>query len=160
MISESQSLFCGNGCASKFLPPERLWRERGCRETEPSIARPAECVRQAAGTEWASRPYHQLTAGRQGRAPDPRSSSEVGFTIACGHADCNDAARLTEDSMHKVLLGRDPLKGTGTAPAAGIISVRECAASNGSVSDGGKCWLSVRASVIVGSSRAERGASY
>jgi DDE family transposase len=33
------------------------------------------------------------------------------FGLACGYADCNDAARLTEDPMHKLLLARDPLNG-------------------------------------------------
>jgi hypothetical protein len=37
------------------------------------------------------------------------------FGIACGYADCNDAGRLTEDPMHKLLLGRDPIKGAGLA---------------------------------------------
>jgi hypothetical protein len=30
------------------------------------------------------------------------------FGIACGYADCNDAARVGDDAMHKLLLGRDP----------------------------------------------------
>lgn len=33
------------------------------------------------------------------------------FGLACGYADCNDAARLAEDPIHKLLLGRDPLTG-------------------------------------------------
>jgi hypothetical protein len=33
------------------------------------------------------------------------------FGIACGYADCNDAARLTGDPVHKMLLGRDALDG-------------------------------------------------
>jgi hypothetical protein len=37
------------------------------------------------------------------------------FAVACGYADCNDAARLSEDPMHKLLLGRDPVKGAGLA---------------------------------------------
>ena len=37
------------------------------------------------------------------------------FGIACGYADCNDAARLVEDPIHKLLLGRDPLRGTALA---------------------------------------------
>jgi hypothetical protein len=37
------------------------------------------------------------------------------YGIACGYADCNDAARLAEDPIHKLLLGRDPLDG----PCAG-----------------------------------------
>jgi hypothetical protein len=33
------------------------------------------------------------------------------FGLACGYADCNDAARLVDDPMHKLLLDRDPLSG-------------------------------------------------
>lgn len=33
------------------------------------------------------------------------------FGLACGYADCNDAARLADDPLHKLLLGRDPLTG-------------------------------------------------
>lgn len=37
------------------------------------------------------------------------------FGIACGYADGNDAARLAQDPMHKLLLDRDPISGTGLA---------------------------------------------
>jgi len=37
------------------------------------------------------------------------------FAIACGYADCNDAARLAEDPVHKVLIDRDPLEGAALA---------------------------------------------
>ncbi len=33
------------------------------------------------------------------------------FGLACGYADCNDAARLGDDPIHKLLLERDPLDG-------------------------------------------------
>ena len=33
------------------------------------------------------------------------------FAIACGYADCNDAARLADDPIHKMLVGRDPVDG-------------------------------------------------
>jgi len=33
------------------------------------------------------------------------------FGLACGYADCNDAARLSDDPIHKLLLDRDPLDG-------------------------------------------------
>lgn len=33
------------------------------------------------------------------------------FGLACGYADCNDAARLADDPIHKLLLERDPLDG-------------------------------------------------
>jgi len=37
------------------------------------------------------------------------------FGLACGYADCNDAARLATDAMHKVLLDRDPITGPDLA---------------------------------------------
>ena len=37
------------------------------------------------------------------------------FGIACGYADCNDAGRLVDDAMHKLLLERDPLAGAALA---------------------------------------------
>jgi hypothetical protein len=33
------------------------------------------------------------------------------FGIACGHPDANDADRLADDPIHKLLLGRDPIDG-------------------------------------------------
>src|SRR2546426_3105306 len=33
------------------------------------------------------------------------------FGLACGYADCNDAAQLAHDPIHKLLLDRDPLAG-------------------------------------------------
>jgi hypothetical protein len=40
------------------------------------------------------------------------------YGIACGYADCNDAARLAQDPVHKLLLGRDPLAGPDLASQA------------------------------------------
>lgn len=37
------------------------------------------------------------------------------FGLACGYADCNDAARLAHDPLHKLLLDRDPLTGLALA---------------------------------------------
>jgi hypothetical protein len=37
------------------------------------------------------------------------------FGLACGYADCNDAARLTGDAIHKLLLDRDPIGGPALA---------------------------------------------
>jgi Transposase DDE domain group 1 len=37
------------------------------------------------------------------------------FGIACGYADANDAARLAQDPVHKMLLGRDPVEGQDLA---------------------------------------------
>jgi hypothetical protein len=60
---------------------------------------------------------------------DPRQPGKIDHTllelvrqrvygIACGYADCNDAARLAEDPVHKLLLGRDPLAGPDLASQA------------------------------------------
>ena len=35
--------------------------------------------------------------------------------IACGYADANDADRLADDPIHKLLLGRDPFTGAALA---------------------------------------------
>jgi hypothetical protein len=37
------------------------------------------------------------------------------FAIACGYADCNDAARLAEEPIHKLLVERDPIEGAALA---------------------------------------------
>ena len=37
------------------------------------------------------------------------------FGLCCGYADANDAARLAQDPVHKLLLGRDPIEGVGLA---------------------------------------------
>jgi hypothetical protein len=37
------------------------------------------------------------------------------YAIACGYPDGNDAARLAEDPIHKLLIGRDPISGAALA---------------------------------------------
>src|SRR5438093_384813 len=37
------------------------------------------------------------------------------FGLACGYADCNDAERLADDAIHKLLLDRDPIAGPALA---------------------------------------------
>ena len=37
------------------------------------------------------------------------------FGLACGYEDANDAARLADDPIHKLLLGRDPVEGDALA---------------------------------------------
>ena len=37
------------------------------------------------------------------------------FGLACGYADCNDAARLADDVIHKLVVGRDPIAGPALA---------------------------------------------
>lgn len=37
------------------------------------------------------------------------------FGVCGGYADCNDAARLVHDPIHKLMVGRDPISGLGLA---------------------------------------------
>ena len=57
---------------------------------------------------------------------DPRQSGKIDhelielvrqrvYGITCGYAVCNDAARVAQDPVHKLLLGRDPLAGPDLA---------------------------------------------
>src|SRR5947207_2464154 len=63
-----------------------------------------------------------LTARLAAAIGDPRQPGKIShsiadllrqrvFGLACGYADCNDAARLAHDPIHKLLLERDPLAG-------------------------------------------------
>jgi hypothetical protein len=63
-----------------------------------------------------------LLAALTATVPDARVSARVThgvgdllaqrvFAIACGHPDGNDADRLADDPIHKLLLGRDPIDG-------------------------------------------------
>ena len=67
-----------------------------------------------------------LTQGLTECLDDPRQAGKVRhqtlellrprlFGLACGYADCNDAARLADDAIHKLLVGRDPLSGAALA---------------------------------------------
>jgi len=63
-----------------------------------------------------------LAAGlRDGREPGKIAHSmhdllrQRLFGLACGYADANDAARLADDPIHKLLLDRDPLLGAALA---------------------------------------------
>jgi hypothetical protein len=67
-----------------------------------------------------------LTARLAECLDDPREPSKVlhetvdlirqrVFGLCCGYADCNDAARLAHDPIHKLVLGRDPIDGLGLA---------------------------------------------
>jgi hypothetical protein len=63
-----------------------------------------------------------LLAALTATVPDARAPTRVThrvgdllaqrvFAIACGHPDGNDADRLADDPVHKLLLGRDPIDG-------------------------------------------------
>ena len=67
-----------------------------------------------------------LSAGLAACLSDGRQRSKVAHTlealfrqrmfgIACGYADCNDAARLADDPVMKLLVGRDPASGASLA---------------------------------------------
>lgn len=67
-----------------------------------------------------------LTERLAGCLRDRRDSSKISheleelfsqrvFAIACGYPDGNDAARLAEDPIHKMLVGRDPIDGDALA---------------------------------------------
>jgi hypothetical protein len=67
-----------------------------------------------------------LTRGLAECLDDPRQPGKVRhqtlellrqrlFGLACGYADCNDAARLADDAIHKLLVDRDPLTGAALA---------------------------------------------
>lgn len=67
-----------------------------------------------------------LTARLAACLPDARQAGKINhdivdlfrqrvFAIACGYADCNDAARLAHDPIHKMLIGRDPIDGDALA---------------------------------------------
>lgn len=67
-----------------------------------------------------------LLAALTATVPDARASARVThgvgdlltqrvFAIACGHPDGNDADRLADDPIHKLLLGRDPIAGARLA---------------------------------------------
>lgn len=53
-------------------------------------------------------------AGKVDHAMEELLAQRV-FGIACGYADANDAARLAEDPVHKMLIGRDPVDGADLA---------------------------------------------
>ena len=68
----------------------------------------------------------QLTKRVAGCLADGRQPSKVRhqtlelvrqriFGLACGYADCNDAARLADDAIHKLLVDRDPITGPALA---------------------------------------------
>jgi len=70
-----------------------------------------------------------VTATVAGNLRDRRQSGKVRhevlelvrqriFGLVCGYADCNDAARLRDDAIHKLLLDRDPLSGPSLASQA------------------------------------------
>lgn len=67
-----------------------------------------------------------LIEGMAGCLADQRQQSKIDheiiellsqrvYGIACGYCDANDSARLADDPIHKMLLGRDPIEGAALA---------------------------------------------
>jgi hypothetical protein len=80
-----------------------------------------------------------LLAALTATIPDARSSERVAhgvgdlvaqrvFAIACGHPDGNDADRLADDPIHKLLLDRDPIAGLRLASQPTISRFEHAAA--------------------------------
>ena len=75
---------------------------KACDERMRLTERLASCLRDARQAGKVSHSLHDLIRQRV-------------YGLACGYADCNDAARLAEDPMHKLLVDRDPVSGTALA---------------------------------------------
>ncbi len=54
-------------------------------------------------------------AREPGKVLHGRSVAPAAIFGCAGYADCNDAARLVRDPIHKLVVGRDPLTGLGLA---------------------------------------------
>ena len=80
------------------------------------------------------------------------------YGIACGYADCNDAARLAQDPVHKLLLERDPLAGPDLASQATLSRFENAVGGRSSIwpASGWPTWSS---STIARGSGAGPGAS-
>ena len=64
------------------------------------------------------------------------------FGIACGYADANDAARLAEDPVHKMLIGRDPVEGEDLASQPTLCRFENAPGPQAALPDGrsaGRC---------------------
>jgi hypothetical protein len=75
---------------------------KGCDEQLGLSARLASCLRDDRQPTKVVHRYQELFQQRM-------------FGIACGYADGNDAARLADDPVHKLLVGRDPIAGNALA---------------------------------------------
>ena len=75
---------------------------KGCDERLGLTQAMAACVRDPRQQSKVAHSFHDLIRQRV-------------YGIACGWEDCNDAARLGGDPVHKLLLDRDPLEGEALA---------------------------------------------
>ena len=82
---------------------------KACDERLQLTERMAACFRDGRQPAKVAHPLHDLVRQRV-------------FGIACGYADCNDAARLGSDPIHKALVDRDPLAGAALGFAADVVA--------------------------------------
>ena len=75
---------------------------KACDERLQLTARMAACLHDQRQPGKVAHPLHDLLRQRV-------------FGIACGYADCNDAARVADDPIHKALVERDPVAGAALA---------------------------------------------
>lgn len=75
---------------------------KACDQRLKLSARLAECLRDARQAHRVHHSYEELFRHRL-------------YGMACGYADGNDAARLVDDPMMKMVLDRDPVSGTALA---------------------------------------------
>lgn len=75
---------------------------KACDERLRLTERPARCIED---TRQAGKVEHSVRGLVRQRL----------YGIACGYADCNDAARLAEDPIQKLLIGCDPVRGAALA---------------------------------------------
>ena len=67
---------------------------------------------------WAARLSHDRGQSKVAHSPRELFQQRL-FGIACGYADGNDAARLADDPVMKLLTGRDPVAGKHACARSG-----------------------------------------
>ena len=127
-----------NGLFTDIYPPRRPLRDDPCGTTDCRLSgslrqaprrdvRPParefrwwRCASQGGRARvWVGGGFRPLPGGPAGAWEDPAHATELLgqriFGIACGHPDGNDANRLADDPIHKLLLGREPVAGEALA---------------------------------------------
>ena len=103
----------------------RSWRRSTNRMPVRTAGGPAEEPRHPiAADEAAGRLLGGHPPAGQGAASGPGGGAATRLGLACGYADCNDAARLADDAIHKLLLDRID-RGPRPGLAADPVAVRE-----------------------------------
>ena len=115
------------------LFPDRLDRPVMATFDQPHASSDGGAVLLKAADHWLG-----LLTALTATVPDARASARVThgvsdliaqrvFAIACGHPDGNDADRLADDPIHKLVLGRDPIEGGRLASQPTISRVERTA---------------------------------